>query len=57
MATSFASLLKISFKFFLNKLVTETAKINALVSSNEDNRLWTPSVDKAATLCSYSIST
>ena len=46
MATSFASLKK-SRSSSLNKLVTETAKINASGGSNEDNRLWTPSVDKA----------
>ena len=47
MATSFASLKK-SRSSSLNKLVTETAKINARQEgSNEDNRLWTPSVDKA----------
>ena len=47
MATSFASLKK-SRSSSLNKLVTETAKINAPAEgSNEDNRLWTPSVDKA----------
>ena len=47
MATSFASLKK-SRSSSLNKLVTETAKINAPAeASNEDNRLWTPSVDKA----------
>ena len=47
MATSFASLKK-SRSSSLNKLVTETAKINAPAEgSNEDNRMWTPSVDKA----------
>ena len=47
MATSFASLKK-SRSSSLSKLVTETSKINAPAEgSNEDNRLWTPSVDKA----------
>ena len=47
MATSFASLKK-SRSSSLSKLVTETAKINAPAEgSNEDNRFWTPSVDKA----------
>ncbi len=47
MATSFAALKK-SRSSSLSKLVTETAKINApSEGSNEDNRFWTPSVDKA----------
>jgi len=47
MATSFAALKK-SRSNSLSKLVTETAKINApSEGSNEDNRFWTPSVDKA----------
>ena len=47
MATSFAALKK-SRSSSLSKLVTETAKINAPAEgSNEDNRFWTPSVDKA----------
>ena len=47
MAQSFAALKK-SRSSSLSKLVTETAKINAPAEgSNEDNRFWTPSVDKA----------
>ena len=47
MATSFAALKK-SRSSSLSKLVTETAKINAPTEgSNEDNRFWTPTVDKA----------
>ena len=47
MATSFAALKK-SRSSSLSKLVTETAKINApSEGSNEDNRFWTPTVDKA----------
>ena len=47
MATSFASLKK-SRSSSLSKLVTETSKINApSEGSNEDNRFWTPTVDKA----------
>ena len=47
MATSFAALKK-SRSSSLSKLVTETAKINApSEGSNENNRFWTPSVDKA----------
>ena len=47
MATSFAALKK-SRSSSLSKLVTETAKINAPAEgSNDDNRFWTPSVDKA----------
>ena len=47
MAQSFAALKK-SRSSSLSKLVTETAKINApSEGSNEDNRFWTPSVDKA----------
>ena len=47
MATSFAALKK-SRSSSLSKLVTETAKINAPAEgSNEDNRFWTPTVDKA----------
>ena len=47
MAQSFAALKK-SRSSSLSKLVTETAKINAPAEgSNEDNRFWTPTVDKA----------
>ena len=47
MATSFASLKK-SRSSSLNKLVTETTKINAPAEcSSEDNRFWKPTVDKA----------
>ena len=47
MATSFAALKK-SRSSSLSKLVTETAKINTPAEgSNEDNRFWTPTVDKA----------
>ena len=47
MAQSFAALKK-SRSSSLSKLVTETAKINAPTEgSNEDNRFWTPTVDKA----------
>ena len=49
MAQSFAALKK-SRSSSLSKLVTETAKINAPTEgSNEDNRFWTPTVDKAGT--------
>ena len=47
MATSFAALKK-SRSSSLNKLVTETTKINAPAEgSSEDNRFWKPTVDKA----------
>ena len=47
MAQSFAALKK-SRSSSLSKLVTETAKINAPAEgSNEDNRFWTATVDKA----------
>ena len=47
MAQSFAALKK-SRSSSLSKLVTETAKINTPAEgSNEDNRFWTPTVDKA----------